>query len=346
MKTKNVKNNLIIFLAIVALSFLEVGVVKAEEEGIENQIINYVNQERVAVGLEQLVESDILNEVANLKAQDMLGNDYFAHTSPEGVDPWHWFDKAGYSYKYAGENLGMDFETASSVHTAWMKSETHRENILSTKYEEIGVAVKRGIIGDKETQIAVQVFGNSLVDNESIPVETKKLPEPTISEEEGVIIAQSSIHFWQGNDEDEMLVSAEVQGDPQEVAAVIGNEEYILENLRDDIYVNLISIEGVDIKNENVLIKAIDKDDAAIFNKVPDKYFAEYLIEKEDQKVEDNQVAMMLTSNQNNNNNLLDKARLWFNQEGFMLLIVGLFIITIFNIWILEREEERLLETV
>ncbi len=345
MKTKSVKNNSIIFLAVLTLSLLGLNVVKADEREIENQIINYVNQERAVQGLEQLIENDILNEVAQLKAQDMLGNDYFAHTSPEGIDPWHWFDKAGYSYKYAGENLGMDFETASSVHEAWMKSEKHRENILSAKYAEMGVAVKRGIVDNKETQIAVQVFGKSLVEMTLIPVETKKNVEPVVSED-GVIIAQSSIHFWQGDNkkDNEMLVSAEIQGEPQEVAVVIGAEEYVLENLRDDIYVNLISIKGLDIKNENVLIKAINNEEEAIFSKVPDKYFAEYLIEKEDQKEEDKQVVAMLNSDQNNNNDFLNQARLWFNKTGFMFLIVGLFVITIFNIWILEREEERLLE--
>ena len=345
MKTKSIKNNSIIFLAVLILSLLELNVVEADEMEIENQIVNYVNQERVAQGLEQLVENDVLNEVARLKAWDMLGNDYFAHTSPKGLNPWYWFDKAGYPYKYAGENLGMDFETAGSVYEAWMKSEKHRENILSAKYEEIGVAVKRGIIDNKETQIAVQVFGKSLVETTLIPVETKKIPESAVLED-SVIIAQSSIHFWQGDDEkdNEMLVSAEIQGEPQEVVVVIGTEEYVLENLRDDIYVNLISIEGLNIKNENVLIKAVNAKEEAIFAKVPDKYFAEYLIEKEDQKVEDKQVFVMLNADQNNNNNFLNKARLWFDKTGFMLLIVGLFVITIFNIWILEREEERLLE--
>jgi len=345
MKTKSAKNNLIIFLAISALPLLGVKMVKANERLVESQIINYVNQERVSNSLEQLTENDILNEVANLKAQDMLGNDYFAHTSPIGIDPWYWFDKVGYSYKYAGENLGMDFETSSAVHEAWMNSETHRENILSPKYDEIGVAVKRGIINNKETQIAVQVFGKSLIDSELIiPVMSNETEDSGILEKNDVLITQSSIHFWKGVDEDEMLVSAEIEGNPQEVLVDIGSEEYVLEKLREGVYINLISIKDIDIKNENVLIKAIDDQEKAIFSKVPDKYFAEYLVEKEDQDVKDSQVAMILALDRNNNNNLLERVRLWFNQTGFMLLIVGLFIITIFNIWILEREEERLLE--
>jgi len=341
MKIKNLKNNLAIFGAVVSLLFFGVGLAKANEE-LESQIINYANQERAAGGVEQLVKSDILDEVAKLKARDMLGNDYFAHTSPQGLNPWHWFDRAGYSYKFAGENLGMDFETAFAVHGAWMKSETHRENILSTKYKEIGVAVERGIIGNKETQVAVQVFGTSLREGDPVPVNSTKDTEATINED-GVIIAQSSFHFWRGGEVDELLVSAEVSGDPQEVTAIIGNQEYELENLKGDVYVNLISLKDETIKEENILIKAVGEDKKAVFGKIPDKYFAEYMIEKDEKTKEKSQVVAMLNSDQNPNN-LVQKTRLWFSQTGFMLLIAGLFIITIFNIWVLEREEERLLE--
>jgi len=208
MKTKNITKKSFIFSTVISLSLFGMGFVKADEIEIENQIINYVNQERVKESLEQLEENDILNEVANLKAQDMLGNDYFAHTSPAGLDPWHWFEKAGYAYRFAGENLGMDFKTAISVHEAWMKSSSHRENILSDKYKEIGVSVKKGIIDNKETQIAVQVFGNSLKD-EVVPV-AKQEESKKQSQETELSITQSSLYFWQGDKNDEVLVSAEV----------------------------------------------------------------------------------------------------------------------------------------
>jgi predicted negative regulator of RcsB-dependent stress response len=52
----------------------------------------------------------------------------------------------------------------------------------------------------------------------------------------------------------------------------------------------------------------------------------------------------MAMLNSDKQNNILEKVRVWLNQTGIVLLIVGLLIITILNIWILEREEERLLE--
>ena len=45
-------------------------------------IIDLVNKSRAAIGLSTLSESDVLNSAAKYKAEDMIENDYFAHTSP------------------------------------------------------------------------------------------------------------------------------------------------------------------------------------------------------------------------------------------------------------------------
>ena len=51
----------------------------------------------------------LLEEAARLKAEDMAKNGYFSHTSPDGKTPWHWLDRVGYAFKYAGENLAINF---------------------------------------------------------------------------------------------------------------------------------------------------------------------------------------------------------------------------------------------
>ena len=55
-----------------------------------------------------LAKSDMLQEAAEKKAQDMIENNYFAHTSPQGKTPWHWVEESGYDYRYAGENLAIN----------------------------------------------------------------------------------------------------------------------------------------------------------------------------------------------------------------------------------------------
>ncbi|OGI17120.1 MAG: hypothetical protein A3J63_03095 [Candidatus Moranbacteria bacterium RIFCSPHIGHO2_02_FULL_40_12b] len=122
-------------------------------------IIELVNKSRIKEGLKALVENNKLSIAARDKADDMLKKDYFAHTSPSGVTPWYWLNKNEYNYKYAGENLAINFESAEKQHEAWMKSKSHRGNILNASYREIGVAVFKGKVNGNEALIAVEFFG-------------------------------------------------------------------------------------------------------------------------------------------------------------------------------------------
>ncbi len=132
-------------------------------------LLRLANESRKQAGLQELKQSDQLKQAAEAKAKDMFKNDYFAHTSPKGLTPWHWIKQAGYQYSFAGENLAINYESAESQHKAWMKSTTHRANILSDKYQEVGVAVVAGKIDGKEALVTVQVFASPKV----IPVATK-----------------------------------------------------------------------------------------------------------------------------------------------------------------------------
>ncbi|MGD0577062.1 MAG: CAP domain-containing protein, partial [Candidatus Staskawiczbacteria bacterium] len=89
---------------------------------------NFANQTRQSVGLQPLAESAKLDKAAQLKAQNMVANNYFAHTSPTGLTPWHWFLLVGYNYKYAGENLAIGFFDSDEVYKAWLNSPEHRAN--------------------------------------------------------------------------------------------------------------------------------------------------------------------------------------------------------------------------
>jgi hypothetical protein len=101
----------------------------------------------------------VLDAAATLKAQDMAKGSYFSHNSPTGVTPWHWFDAAGYSYVYAGENLAVFFTDSTAVVEAWMKSPTHRANIVGSNYREIGVGTAKGKYNGYDTVFVVQLFG-------------------------------------------------------------------------------------------------------------------------------------------------------------------------------------------
>lgn len=127
-----------------------------------SMVVKLVNESREAVGISEVIENSILNNVARDKVRDMIKNNYFAHTSPEGKDPWTWFAKNDYKYLAAGENLAINFTSAERQHKAWMASPTHKKNIMNPVYREIGVAVVKGKIDGEETTITVQVFGAPL----------------------------------------------------------------------------------------------------------------------------------------------------------------------------------------
>lgn len=122
-------------------------------------IVALINEERQKSGLAPLSVNTKLDQAARLKAQDMVLNDYFAHTSPAGISPWHWFSKSGYDYQLAGENLAIDFNDAQAVIKAWMNSPSHRANILNPNFSEIGVAIESGILNNRETVFCVLSLG-------------------------------------------------------------------------------------------------------------------------------------------------------------------------------------------
>ena len=107
-----------------------------------------------------LLENTKLDQSAELKAQDMLKNQYFAHTSPSGMAVGNLAEKVGYEFIAIGENLALgNFENDEALVQAWMDSPGHRANILNSRYQEIGVAVLKGVFEGRTTWLAVQHFG-------------------------------------------------------------------------------------------------------------------------------------------------------------------------------------------
>lgn len=146
------------------------------------QIISVTNEFRKELGLDPLKENNILNIAAAQKLQDMALNEYFAHFSPAGVSPWHWFAINNYTYSYAGENLAIGFADPAATVNAWAQSSSHRKNMSSTNYREIGVAVRNVEIQGSEGVLVVQLFGTpSVASKISGAVTAKPLPPSGIS---------------------------------------------------------------------------------------------------------------------------------------------------------------------
>jgi len=126
-------------------------------------VIEWTNSQRVENGLDPLQENSVLNASAQKKLEDMFQKQYFAHDAPDGTTPGDIIEIVGYEYITTGENLALgNFADDQELVQAWMDSPGHRENILKDRYQEIGVAVGKGIFDGEEVWIAVQHFGKPL----------------------------------------------------------------------------------------------------------------------------------------------------------------------------------------
>ncbi len=182
----------------------------------QSLLVELTNEKRESLGLSSLENNEALQEAAYLKAQDMIENGYFSHESPSGISPWRWFEKAGYSYRAAGENLGIGFLDSEEIYKAWYDSPSHRENLLNPLYEDIGIAVLKGEFHGNETTIVVQLFGSEKAAfaeteesfrEEDLKEETSETPAGEEVESE---IAQGS--------EEEPVIGEEEKEAEQEVA--------------------------------------------------------------------------------------------------------------------------------
>lgn len=122
-------------------------------------LVDETNAQRELYNLTPLKPNPLLEAAATDKVEDMAAKGYFAHTSPDGLTPWYWIEKVGYYFSYAGENLAVDFVDSSDVTDAWMNSPSHKENILSGNFTEIGIAAAKGTYEGHDAVFVAELFG-------------------------------------------------------------------------------------------------------------------------------------------------------------------------------------------
>ncbi len=158
----------ILILSVVLVSSLAVVIHKTNPDvlGVSYQIsdqelLNLTNFERKKEGLAPLSLNSKLTEAAKKKGSHMFRYDYWAHFAPDGTSPWDFIRGEGYEYTYAGENLAKGFTTSYDAVRGWMNSPTHRANILSKQYSEVGFAILQGHLTGEDTVLIVQELGST-----------------------------------------------------------------------------------------------------------------------------------------------------------------------------------------
>lgn len=171
--------------------FLKPGVLGYASQISPTKVIELTNSERQSAGLSVVVENKELDAAALAKAADMFAKGYWAHVSPTGTEPWYFITKSGYKYQHAGENLARDFSNPKDIVAAWMASPTHKQNLLDSRYQDIGIAVMDGYINGVETTIVVQMFGTTPKSTPKITAANIAVPE--VQAEESKTAPESNV---------------------------------------------------------------------------------------------------------------------------------------------------------
>ena len=120
----------------------------------ESELLTLINNERKKNNLTPLIIDENLQNVARLKAKDLVENNYFSHTSPTYGSPFEMLKNHNITYKIASENIAGN-PSLSGALDSWISSESHKNNILNNDYNYTGIAVVDSIAYGK---VIVELF--------------------------------------------------------------------------------------------------------------------------------------------------------------------------------------------
>lgn len=104
-----------------------------------NDVYSGINQKRAENNVSPLIVDKRLEVSACEKANDMVTNNYWEHTSPSGVSPWYFIKKQLPDYKKAGENLYRGQGGSDEAVTSWYNSQGHKNNMIDSKFTAMGI---------------------------------------------------------------------------------------------------------------------------------------------------------------------------------------------------------------
>lgn len=110
---------------------------------LEAKMLELVNAERRAAGLQLLRADPAMAQVARAHSRDMFARGYFSHVAPDGKTLGDRVRVAKIPFVAAGENLALG-PTLQVCHDGLMKSPGHRANILHSSFGRLGIGVLDG----------------------------------------------------------------------------------------------------------------------------------------------------------------------------------------------------------
>lgn len=148
----------------------------------ETELFALTNQARAAAGLSALRKDSVLQAIARERSKDMGDRGYFSHQiPPSGKLVFSLMDARGYCYRSAGENIGWnthpDDVATAVIQEMFMGSTSHRANILTAKWRNMGIGAYQAKDGRK---IWTVLFSVPCSTTTATPKPTvKATPKPT-----------------------------------------------------------------------------------------------------------------------------------------------------------------------
>ncbi|SHN28884.1 CAP domain-containing protein [Streptomyces yunnanensis] len=116
------------------------------------KVLDLVNAQRAQHGCGPLTIDPHIQTAAQAHSDDMAARNYYAHDTPEGVDPGTRLTNAGFRWQSWGENIFKSPNDPATAVDGWMNSPGHRANILNCSYTSTGVGVNLSSNGPWWTQ--------------------------------------------------------------------------------------------------------------------------------------------------------------------------------------------------
>ncbi len=105
-----------------------------------------VNEERSRASVSQVGHEDPIQAVARAYSEAMRDQGFFDHIDPQGRDLGDRLRDAGVSFRFAGETIARITgagDPVGSAHSQLMTSPSHRDVILGTDFELVGVGIAK-----------------------------------------------------------------------------------------------------------------------------------------------------------------------------------------------------------
>jgi uncharacterized protein YkwD len=139
---------------------------RAETSNSADQLVDLANSSRAAAGLPAYSVAADLSHVARQQAVRMANEHHIFHNPNLRTDVADWY--------MVGENVGVG-QSPEQIHAAFMASPTHRADILSSDFTEIGVGFA---VGDDRRLYVSEVFRLREAHVVTVAQPIAALPEP------------------------------------------------------------------------------------------------------------------------------------------------------------------------